>query len=115
MLRTMRSNAKWIFYILAIAFIGWLGLSQVLGVLGGNPNVVLKVNGKEFPVTEYQQRVQIASEQYRQQNGNEPLPREEDEQIKDQVINQKDQDAQLEQEYKLLAIRESNAESIGDG
>jgi len=112
MLRTMRSNAKWIFYILAIAFIGWLGLSQVLGVLGGNPNVVLKVNGKEFPVTEYQQRVQIASEQYRQQNGNAPVSREEDEQIKDQVVNQMVQDALLEQEYKRLGIRASNEEII---
>src|SRR5438045_114363 len=112
MLRTMRSNAKWIFYILAIAFIGWLGLSQVLGVLGGNPNVVLKVNGKEFPVTEYQQRVQVASEQYRQQNGNQPVSREEDEQIKDQVINQMVQDALLDQEYKRLGIRASNEEII---
>lgn len=112
MLRTMRANAKWIFYILAIAFIAWLGLSQVLGVLGGNPNVVLKVNRREFPVTEYQQRVQIASEQYRQQNGNAPVSREEDEQIKDQVINQMVQDALLEQEYKRLGIRASDEEVI---
>jgi parvulin-like peptidyl-prolyl isomerase len=112
MLRTMRANAKWIFYILAIAFIAWLGLSQVLGVLGGNPNVVLKVNSREFPVTEFQQRVQIASEQYRQQNGNAPVSREEDEQIKDQVVNQMIQDALLDQEYRRLGIRASDDEII---
>ena len=61
MLRTMRSNAKWIFYILAIAFIGWLAIGQVSSILGPSGNVVLKVNGKNFQVTEYQQRVQAAS------------------------------------------------------
>ena len=52
MLRTMRSNAKWIFYILAIAFIGWLAIGQVMSILGPSGNVVLRVNRKEFPVTE---------------------------------------------------------------
>jgi len=112
MLRTMRSNAKWIFYILAIAFVLWLALGQVMSILGPSGNVVLRVNGREFQVSEYQQRVQIASDQYRQQNGTAPLTREADQQIQNQVINQMTQDALLEQEYNRLGIRVSAEEII---
>src|SRR5712664_4455645 len=112
MLRTMRANAKWVFYILAIAFVAWLAVGQVMSILGPSGNVVLRVNGREFPVTEYQQRVQIATEQYRQQNGTAPLTREEDKQIQDQVINQMIQDALLDQEYRRLGIRVSDEEII---
>src|SRR5258708_5074972 len=112
MLRTMRSNAKWIFYILAIAFVAWLGIGQVMSILGPSGNVVLRVNGREFQVNEYQQRVQLASEQYRQQNGTAPLTREEDKQNQDQVISQMTQDALLEQEYNRLGIRVSAEEII---
>jgi len=112
MLRTMRSNAKWIFYILAIAFVAWLGIGQVMSILGPSGNVVLRVNGREFQVNEYQQRVQLASEQYRQQNGTAPLTREEDRQLQDQVINQMTQDALFEQEYRRLGIRVSDDEII---
>jgi len=112
MLRTMRSNAKWIFYILAIAFVAWLAVGQVMSILGPSGNVVLRVNRKEFPVTEFQQRVQLATEQYRQQYGTAPLSREEDRQIQDQVINQMIQDALLEQEYRRLGIRVSAEEII---
>ena len=112
MLRTMRANAKWVFYILAIAFVGWLAVGQVMSILGPSGTVVLKVNVKEFQVAEFQQRVQIASEQYRQQNGSAPVSREEDRQIQDHVINQMIEDALLEQEYKRLGIRVSDEEVI---
>jgi peptidyl-prolyl cis-trans isomerase D len=112
MLRTMRSNAKWVFYILAISFIGWLAIGQVMSILGPSGNVVLRVNRKEYPVTEYQQRVQLASEQYRQQYGTAPLTKEEDRQLQDQVINQMIQDALLEQEYRRLGIRVSAEEIV---
>ncbi len=112
MLRTMRANAKWVFYILAIAFVAWLAIGQVMSILGPSGNVVLRVNGKEFQVNEYQQRVQIAAEQYRQQNGTAPLTREEDQQIQNQVINQMIQDALLQQEYGRLGIRVSPEEII---
>ena len=112
MLRTMRANAKWVFYILAISFVGWLAVGQVMSILGPSGNVVLRVNRKEFPVTDYQQRVQLASEQYRQQYGTAPLTKEEDRQLQDQVINQMIQDALLEQEYRRLGIRVSDDEII---
>src|SRR3989441_6769969 len=112
MLRTMRANAKWVFYILAVAFVGWLAVGQVMSILGPSGNVVLRVNRKECPVTEYQQRVQLASEQYRQQYGTAPLTKEEDRQLQDQVINQMIQDALLEQEYRRLGIRVSDEEIV---
>jgi len=108
----MRAQSKWVFYILAIAFVGWLAVGQVMEILGPSGNVVLKVNRKEFPVTEYQRRIQLAYEQYRQQNGNAPLTREDEQQIGDQVINQMVQEALLQQEYKRLGIRVSDAEII---
>ena len=112
MLRTMRAQSKWVFYILAIAFVGWLAIGQVMEILGTSGNVVLKVNRKEFQVTEYQRRVQLANEQYREQNGSAPLTREDEQQIGDQVINQMVQEALLAQEYKRLGIRVSDAEII---
>jgi peptidyl-prolyl cis-trans isomerase D len=112
MLRTMRANAKWVFYILAVSFIGWLAIGQVMSILGPSGNVVLRVNRKEYSVTDYQQRVQLASEQYRQQYGTAPLTKEEDRQLQDQVINQMIQDALLEQEYRRLGIRVSDEEIV---
>jgi len=112
MLRTMRANAKWVFYILAIAFVAWLAIGQVMSILGPSGNVVLRVNGREFQVAEYQQRVQVASEQYRQQNGTAPVSKEEEKQIQDHVINQMIEDALLEQEYRRLGIRVSDEEII---
>ena len=112
MLRTMRAQSKWVFYILAIAFVGWLAVGQVMEILGTGGNVVLKVNRTEFQVAEYQRRVQLANEQYREQNGSAPLTREDEQQIGDQVINQMVQEALLEQEYKRLGITVSAAEII---
>ena len=112
MLRTMRSNAKWVFYILAFAFVAWLAVGQVMSILGPSGNVVLRVNGREFQITEYQQRLQIATEQYRQQNGSAPLTREDEQQIQDQVIKQMTQEALLQQEYGRLGIRVTDAEIV---
>jgi len=112
MLRTMRANTKWVFYILAVAFVGWIAVGQVMEILGPSGSVVLQVNRKKYQVTEYQQRLQLAYDQYRQQNGTAPLSREAEQQIGDQVISQMVQDALLEQEYRRLGIRISDAEII---
>jgi len=111
MLRTLRSSAKYIAIVfVTIPFILWLATSQVSSILGGDSNVLLRVNGKKYQVAEYQRRVQLANEMYRQQNGSAPLTREDEQQIGDQVIAQMVQEALLEQEYKRLGIRVSDAE-----
>src|SRR5438132_13699243 len=100
MLRTMRANAKWVFYILAISFVAWLAIGQVMSILGPSGNVVLRVNGRAYQVSEYQQRVQVATEQYRQQMGTAPMTREDEQQIGDQVITQTVQEALRQQQYR---------------
>src|ERR1700694_2116191 len=112
MLRQMRANAKWIFYILAGSFVLWLGIGQVMSILGPSGNVVLRVNGREFQIAEYQQRLQAAYEQYRRQSGAATLTREEEQQIQDEVINQLVQEALLQQEYNRLGIRVSDVEVV---
>jgi peptidyl-prolyl cis-trans isomerase D len=109
-MRTMHANAKWVFYILAVSFVAWLAIGQVMSILGPSGNVVLRVNGKEYQVNEYQQRVQVATEQYRQQTGSAPMTREDEQQLGDQVINQMVQETLLQQEYKRLGIRVSDDE-----
>ncbi|OLB52127.1 MAG: hypothetical protein AUI08_01445 [Gemmatimonadetes bacterium 13_2_20CM_2_65_7] len=110
LMRTMHANAKWVFYILAVSFVAWLAIGQVMSILGPSGNVVLRVNGREYQVNEYQQRVQVATEQYRQQTGAAPMTREDEQQIGDQVINQMVQETLLQQEYRRLGIRVSDDE-----
>ena len=112
MLRTMRANAKYVFYVLIGAFVLWLALGQVLEILGPSANVVLRVNGTEVQVTDYQQRLQFAYEQYRQQYGNAPLTREDEQEIQNQLVNQLIQEILLRQEYRRLGIGVSDAEII---
>src|SRR3989454_5941658 len=62
MMRAMRQNAKWIFYILAFAFIGWLVFDVGMGVTGrgqyGGADVVLKVNGRAVRSEEHTSELQ---------------------------------------------------------
>ena len=112
MMRSMRANAKWVFYILAGSFVLWLAIGQVMEILQPSANVVLKVNGREVPVTFYQQRLQAAYEQYRQQTGQSALAREDEQQVQDQLTNQLIQEILLQQEYSRLGIQVSDEEII---
>jgi len=115
MLRAMRENAKWIFYILAFAFIGWLVFDVGMGVTGrgqyGGADVVLKVNGRAVHVPQYQQALQAAYDQYRRQGAG-PRTREDERQISDQVVKQLVQQVLFEQEYRRLGITVSDEEVI---
>src|SRR5438128_1770947 len=115
MLRAMRENAKWIFYILAFAFVGWLVFEVGMGVTGrgqyGGADVVLKVNGRAVHVPQYQQALQAAYDQYRHQGAGR-LTREDEQQISDQVVKQLVQQVLFEQEYKRLGITVSEEEVI---
>ena len=112
MMRSMRANAKWVFYILAGSFVLWLAIGQVMEILQPSANVVLNVNGREVPITFYQQRLQAAYEQYRQQSGQSTLAREDEQQVQDQVTNQLIQEILLQQEYGRLGIQVTDEEII---
>ena len=112
MLRTMRSNAKYVFFILAGSFVLWLAIGQVMQILQPSANIVLKVNGRDVPIVAYQQRLQAAYEQYRQQSGQTALTREDEQQVQEQVTNQLIQEILLQQEYARLGIQVSDEEII---
>jgi peptidyl-prolyl cis-trans isomerase D len=112
MLRSMRAKSKYVFFILAGSFVLWLAIGQVMQILEPSANVVLKVNGFDVKVTEFQQRLQVAYEQYRQQSGSASLAREDEQQIQEQMTNQLIQEILLSQEYKRLGIQVSDAEII---
>jgi peptidyl-prolyl cis-trans isomerase D len=112
MLRTMRSNAKYVFFILAGSFVLWLAIGQVMQILEPSANIVLRVNGREVPTTTYQERLQAAYEQYRQQSGQSTLTREDERQIQEQVTNQLIQEILLQQEYRRLGIQVTDEEIV---
>ena len=74
-MRAMREYSKYVFWILAISFIGWLAYGQVLDILRPGGNAVLTVNGRPVSQPEFQARVQQAYDQYRRQNGTTPRTR----------------------------------------
>jgi parvulin-like peptidyl-prolyl isomerase len=112
MLRTMRSKSKYVFIILVGSFVLWLAIGQVMEILEPSANVALKVNGREVPITVFQQRLQVAYEQYREQTGTTSLTREDEQQIQEQVTNQLIQEIVLQQEYGRLGIQVSDDEII---
>lgn len=107
MMRAMRENTKWVFYILVVAFVGWLVVDVGMGLAGGGDystgDAVLKVNGETIHLPEYQNAYQAAAEQVRQRNP-QPLSREDEQQLQDQVVEQLIQGVLLRQTYRRLGL-----------
>jgi peptidyl-prolyl cis-trans isomerase D len=112
MMRAFRAQTKWVFWILAISFIGWLALSQVLDIIGPTGRVVLKVNGQEIAAQDFERMVRQTEEQYRAQTGNSPATREERRDLENQVVEQIVRDILLRDEYDRLGIDVSREEII---
>ncbi|HTR21461.1 MAG TPA: SurA N-terminal domain-containing protein [Gemmatimonadales bacterium] len=114
MLRALREKSKYIFYILALAFVGWLVFDVGMGVTGagkyGGADVVLRVNGTSIHYPLYQEQLRAANEQYRTQNHESQLTREEEKQLEDQTVEQLIRDALMQQEYARLGITVSDEE-----
>ncbi len=114
MMRTMRENSKYIFYVLAIAFIGWMIFDvgmNVTGVKTGG-DVVLKINGTEIHYPQWQAAVEAAREQYVARGGNASLTDDQQKQLEDQVVDQLTQDVMLQQSYAKLGITVSDQDVI---
>ncbi len=114
MLRAMREKTKWIFYILAVTFVGWLVFDVGMGITGRgqSSDVVLKINGDAIHLPQYQAALQGAYEQARQRNGLATLTREDEKQIQDEVVSQLIQSVLLRQECRRLGITVSDEELI---
>jgi peptidyl-prolyl cis-trans isomerase D len=112
MMRAMRENAKWVFYILAVAFIGWLVFDVGMGVTGGGysgGDVVLRVDGQAIHLQQYQTQLQAALDQARQRSGG-SLTREDEKAVEDQLVEQLIRDVLIARETKRLGITVTDQE-----
>lgn len=109
----MRGLAKYIWFLIFIAFVGGFLLGDVSGLLGRSPvtptTVVAKVNGDEVPYLVWQNlSAQLASEQERRSGRS--LNLDERQQIEEQAFSQLVEDLLLNQEYEKRGIRVTDAE-----
>jgi peptidyl-prolyl cis-trans isomerase D len=109
----MRSSAKFVFWILAVAFIGGFLLVETSGLLGSSPvtptTAVATVNGQDVLYTEWQRRAQQEVQQAQQQSGR-SLTQDEVRRIQNQAFDTMVSELLLQQEYKKRGILVSNEE-----
>ncbi len=111
-MRTMRENTKWVFYILAFSFIGWLVFDVAMGVTGsgsGQSDVVLRIDGEKIHLQQYQAALQGAVEQARQRSGG-TLSREDEKQVEDQLVEQLTREVLMQHETRRLGITVTDQE-----
>jgi len=106
-LQTLRSSAKYIFWFIALAFIGGFLLYETSGLIGAGgvtaTTPIAKVNGTDITynvwLASYQNQVQAASERQGR-----ALSLDEIERVKEEAYNQLVSEVLLEQEYKRRGI-----------
>lgn len=113
MLQTMRSSAKFVFWILAIAFIGGFLLAETSGLLGRAvvtpTTAVATVNGTDILYQDWQRRAQQLVQQEQQQSGR-SLTQDEIQRIDNQAFDDMVTEILLSQEYRKRGIVVSNDE-----
>src|SRR5689334_23000441 len=110
MLREMRAISKYVFWVVAIAFVGWLAYGQVQEILSGSRDTVLKVDGTEIHNAQFQQAVQAAVEQYQARNGVTQMPAEDRQQIENQVVEELVRQVLIQHETRRLGITVTDQE-----
>jgi len=112
-LQAMRSSAKFVFWILAIAFIGGFLLFQSSGLIGRAAvtptTAVATVNGTDILYTDWQRRSSQLIQEAQQQNG-QTLSQDEQQRLENQAFDEMVQDILLQQEYRRRGITVSDAE-----
>lgn len=107
MLQTMRSSAKFVMWILLVAFVGGFLLVETSGLLGSSPvtptTAVATVNGKDILYTEWQRRIQQAVQQAQQQSAR-SLTQDELRRIENQAYDELVAEILLQQEYEKRGI-----------
>lgn len=111
----MRSNAKYIWIIVFITFVGGYLLLETSGLMGrsgvSTSTVVATVNGKDILYLTWANATQQLAQQQEQANTR-GLTLDERSQIDEQAYNQLVTDILLEQEYAKRGIRVTDAEII---
>lgn len=111
----MRSNAKYIWLVMFIAFVGGFLLVDTSGLLGRaevtTSTTVAKVNGDEILYLAWQNAASAIAQQQEQRSGR-GLTMDERRQIDDQAFNELVTERLLRQEYARRRIRVTDAEVI---
>ena len=114
MLQTMRSSAKFVFWILAIAFVGGFLLVETSGLLGRTAvtptTAVASVNGTDILYTDWQRRAQQLVQQEQQSQSGRSLTQDEITRIDNQAFDDMVADILLQQEYRRRGITVSDEE-----
>src|SRR5215210_5320445 len=109
----MRSSAKFVFWILAFAFIGGFLLVESSGLLNRGAvtptTAVASVNGTDILYTDWLRRSQQLTQQQQQQSGR-SLSQDEITQIENQAFDEMVTEILLRQEYRRRGINVSDAE-----
>jgi parvulin-like peptidyl-prolyl isomerase len=109
----MRSSAKFVFWILAFAFIGGFLLVESSGLLNRGAvtptTAVATVNGTDILYTDWLRRSQQLTQQQQQQSGR-SLSQDEITQIENQAFDEMVTEILLRQEYRRRGITVSDAE-----
>ena len=115
MLHQMRNLAKYVWLLVAIAFVGGFLLYQTSGLLGRNPitptTPVAVVNGHDILYTDYQNEVQQAISQEQEREGR-TLTLDDTRKIQNDVFNRMVVDVLLDQEYRRRGITVTDDEII---
>jgi peptidyl-prolyl cis-trans isomerase D len=111
----MRSAAKYIWVIMAVAFIGGFLLAETSGLLGQTgvttSTVVATVNGHDIPYLTWVNASQQMAQQ-QEQGSQRGLTLDERRQIDEQAFNSLVTDVLLQQEYEKRGIRVTDAEIV---
>jgi peptidyl-prolyl cis-trans isomerase D len=108
----MRSLAKWVWLLVAVAFVGGFLLVETSGLLGRTPitstTAVAVVNGRDILYQDYQravqERIQQEQQQLQQRGSNQTLTQDDDRRIENEVFDQMVMDVLLSQEYARRQI-----------
>lgn len=116
MLQSMRSNAKWIWIILAAVFVGVFVFAESSGLLGGGAavtsnTVIAEVNGEDILATDYFRAVQQREQQESQRLGR-ALTLDEREELSKQVFDELVNDRLLRQELTRRGITATDQEVV---
>lgn len=112
MMRAMRENTKWVFFILAASFFIWLVFDVAAGVTGSGSSgsdVVLRIDGEAIHLPQYQAALQAAMEQARQRSGRN-LTREDEKAVENQLVEQLTREVLIEHETRRLGITVTDQE-----